>query len=151
MERRDRKGERCEVGGIISLASFVDEHAEALNYDLMTRTHYDLDDLGGSLSWRSLYSFIKNVGGNSALARDLDKATGWDETLKTNAILADIYDLLQVIHADLISFASRGKKKVKIKPYPRPGADEDKKRRIGKGAMSVSDLRNWIKERQKHG
>lgn len=151
MECRDRKGQRCEVGGIISLASFIDEHHEALNYDLITRTHYDLDDLGGALSWSSLYSFIKNVGTDSALARDLGRSTEWNDTIKTNAILADIYDLLQVIHADLVSLITHGKKKAKVKPYPRPGADEDKKRKIGKGAMPLSELRNWIKERQKHG
>lgn len=151
MERRDRKGKRCQVGGIISLAGFVDDHAEALNYDLMTRTNYQVDDIGGALSWSSLYSFIKNVGSDSALAKDLGKSTGWGETLKTNAILADIYDLLQVIHADLISWASHGKKKAKIKPYPRPGQDEDKKRKFGKGAMPLDELRNWLKERRKNG
>ena len=134
---------------MISLAEFVEEHGEALNYDLITRTNYQMDDIGGALSWSSLHSFLINIGGDSALARDLDKSTGWDQTIKTNAILADIYDLLQVIRAEIVALG--GKKPRKIKPYPRPGADEDKKRKLGKGAMPLTELRKWIKERQEHG
>ena len=55
--------------------------------------------------------------------------------------------MLQVINANIVNMAS-GKRK-NIKPYPRPGKDEDKKR-IGKGAMPLDKLREWIKERQ-HG
>lgn len=115
----------------------------------MTRTRYQLSDVGGALSWSSLHSFLINIGGDSALARDLDKSTGWDQTIKTNAILADIYDLLQVIRAEIVALG--GTKPRKIKPYPRPGADEDKKRKLGKGAMPLTELREWIKERQEHG
>lgn len=129
----------------MSLAKFIDEHGEALTYDLMTRTHYTIDDIGGALSWRSLYSFIKFLGTDSALARDLDKSTGWETTIKTNAILADIYDLLQVINANLVKVG--GGKTKKINPYPRPGGDEDKKRKIGKDAVPVTDLREWIRRK----
>lgn len=126
----------------------IDDHAGAVNYDLLTRTGYTLDDVGGRLSWSALSSFIRNLGTDSALARDMGKSTGWESTLKTNAILADIYDLLQVIHRDLCSLG--GNKPKKIKPYPRPGRDKDTKR-IGKGAMPYYQLREWIKERQGHG
>ena len=151
MERSDTEGERCESGGIISLAEFCEEHAEALEYDLMTRTSYLLDDAGGALPWRSLYSFIKNLGGDSALARDLGKSTGWDHTLKTNEILADRYDLLQVVNANVINYATHGKKKAKVTPYPRPGREDDKKKRIGSGAVPITDLREWIRRKQAHG
>lgn len=116
----------------------------------MTRTRYQTDDIGGALSWSALYSFIKNLGGDSALARDLGKSTGWETTLKTNAILADIFDLLQVIHAELVHWKSGGKKKSKIKPYPRPGRDEDNKRKLGKGALPLDELREWMR-RRRHG
>ena len=135
---------------MISLAEFVEEHGEALNYDLITRTNYQMDDIGGALSWSSLHSFIKYLPGDSALAREAGKVSVWDSRIKTNAILADIFDLLQVINGNLIQFATGGKKKPKIKPYPRPGKDGNNKRKVGKGAMPYNDLRNWIKERQ-HG
>ena len=117
----------------------------------MTRTQYQVDDIGGALSWGALYAFIKNLGGDSALARDLGKATGWETTLQTNIILADIFDLLQVIHADLVAWASGGKKKAKNKPYPRPGRAEDNKRKLGTGAMPLKELREWMNRRSKHG
>lgn len=117
----------------------------------MTRTVYRLDDAGGALSWRSLYSFIKNLQGDSALARDLGKSTGWEDTKKTNEILADIYDMLQVINANVIAYASGGKKKMKVTPYPRPGREDDKKKRIGSGAVPVTDMREWIRRKQAHG
>lgn len=135
-------------GGIISLAAFIEEHSEAINYDLLTKTKYTLDDVGGSLSWGALRSFVHFLDTSSALARDLDKSTGWETPLTTNIILADMYDLLQVIHADLC--ARGGHKARKYKPYPRPGGDVDKKRKIGSGAMPLDQLREWLR-RDKHG
>lgn len=100
-----------------------------------------MDDVGGALSWSALNSFIRNLDSGSATARDLGKSTGWENTLTTNQILADIYDLLQVI-AIMLSH-----KKKSIKPYPRPGRDKDN-RKIGKGAMPKSDLEKWFKEKR---
>ena len=99
-----------------------------------------MDDVGGALSWSALNSFVRNLDSGSALARDLGKSTGWENTLTTNQILADIYDLLQVI-AIMLS----GKKK-QIKPYPRPGREKDRK--IGKGAVKVTELEEWFKEKR---
>ena len=98
----------------------------------------------------SLDSFLKHLPGDSALAKELEKATGWETTVKTNAILADIYDLLQLINVNLIAFASGGKQRRKIKPYPRPGREDNTQRKIGKGAMPFNELREWIRGRQ-HG
>ena len=101
--------------------------------------------MGGTLSWGSLHSFIKNLGSDSALAKELGKSTGWENTLTTNQILADIYDILQVI-AILIT-----RKRKRITPYPRPGADKNN-RKLGKGAMPLNELREWFKrKREKHG
>ena len=97
--------------------------------------------MGGTLSWGSLHSFIKHLDTDSALARDLGKRTGWEDTQKTNQILADIYDILQVI-AILIT-----RKRKRIKPYPRPGADKDN-RKIGKGALPFNELREWFRRKR---
>lgn len=108
--------------------------------------------MGGALSWGSLRSFILHLKTDSALARDLGKSTGWEDTLKTNELLADIFDMLQVINANLMHIASGGKKKSKIKPYPRPGREEDKnERKLGTGAIPVTDLREWIRRRRDNG
>ncbi len=130
------------------------EHYEAIEYDLITRTAYTLDDVGGRLSWSALSSFIKNLDTGSALAKDLDKTTGWENTLQANIILADIYDLLQVTNSLLVAMATQGKKRKKIKPYPRPGKDRNT-RKLGKGAMPLNALSKWMEEmrngkRRKH-
>lgn len=112
----------------------------------MTRTGYQLNDLGGALSWSALDSFIKGLKSDSAVARELGHATGWEDTIKTNAILADIYDLLQIINVNISALG--GNKRKKIKPYPRPNDKEDK-RKIGKGALPVADLREWIDSKRR--
>ena len=146
MGRCNGKGERTDIGGIIGLAQFAQEHAEALEYDLLTRTNYTLDDVGGRLSWSALSSFVRNLGTDSALARDLGKSTGWETLIATNSILADIYDVLQAINANIVSLG--GGKKKKIKPYPRPGKDNDKKRKFGTSMPTVEGLRDWIRSKQ---
>ena len=88
------------------------------------------------------------MGSDSALARDLGRSTGWETTLKTNAILADIYDLLQVINSNVIAMATNGKKRKTVKPYLRPGRDNNNERKIGKGAMPLNDLREWIRRKR---
>ena len=135
---------------MISLAEFIEEHGEALNYDLITRTNYQMDDIGGALSWSSLHSFIKYLPGDSAVAREVGKSSVWDSRIKTNAILADIYDMLQLLNANLVAFASGGKTKPKLTPYPRPGREDNTKHTFGKGALPLDEMRAWIKERQ-HG
>ena len=146
MERRNAESERRQTGGIISLASFLDEHGRAVNYDLMTRTRFTLDDLGGALSWGALFSFIKYSDGASAVARELGKATGWETTTQTNILLADIFDLLQAINANLCGLA-QGKKPQKVKPYPRPGA-ENKKRHFGAKPLPPDELRAWFAQKR---
>ncbi len=64
---------------------------------------------------------------------------GWDSTLKTNIILADIFDVLNSIAHGL------GGSKHKVKPYPRPFEDKKEDKKIGKGAVaSVDELREFF-------
>lgn len=153
----NRKRERQERGRtapkIIATAQIVNEHRDAVSYDLLTRTNFTIDDLGHSLSWGVLFSFIKYLDADSALVRDMRAAdlNGWNDTIKTNVLLADVYDLMQVLNANLVAFASRGKTKPKITPYPRPGAADKNTKRIGKGALPYNELREWIKRRQTNG
>lgn len=64
---------------------------------------------------------------------------GWDSTLKTNIILADIFDVLNSLAHGL------GGSKHRVKPYPRPFDKDKKDKKIGKGACaSVDELRKWF-------
>lgn len=136
--------ERVETfaGGIISLAEFVSEHREAVNYDLLTRTGYDLDSVGRGLSWSALDAFIRNTPPDGALMREMrPEIAQWSTVAKTNAILADIYDLLSAINANLCAKGS-GKRPKRPKPYPRPGAMSNQ-RKIGK-ALPVDELKKRV-------
>ena len=152
MERRNQGVRRCYTGGILSLSELISSNRQAIEYDLLTRTGHDLQDVGRSLSWGAFGSFIKNLTLDSALAYKMQPDVAeWMSTLKTNLILADIFDLLSVINSNICGLTDNKHRK-KSKPYPRPG---EKKNRghIGdkKNAMPVSDLRKWFFGRSKDG
>lgn len=110
-----------------------------------------MDDVGGELSWFALSSFIENLDTDSALARDLKKSTGWEKTIQTNVILADIYDLLQAININICAIGG-SKQHRKIKPYPRPfGKDNNTTKKIGKDPLPFNQLKEWIKRKQDNG
>lgn len=130
----------------------MEEHHKALESDLM-RCGYELNDVGHSLSWGALHSFVRTLGPSSAVARDIDpEVHQWSTTANTNKILADIYDLLAQINANLVAVGSHKPSK-KPKPYPRPKSNSGDK--YGKGAVTVQELRKLYadkrKKRRKHG
>ena len=88
---------------------------------------------------------------DSAIAHELEpQLADFSSQFKTNVILADIYDVLAQINANIVAGFSR-KRTSKPKRYPRPGDDD--KRRIGKGGVTVNELDSWFaeKKRQKGG
>lgn len=118
----------------------------------LLKTGHEIKDLGHSLSWGALSSFVQNLGPESALAREVNpELYAWNTRLKTNMILADIYDMLAMINANLIAVGSRKRSK-KPKPYPRPNKKEDGER-IGSNAVPVTELRKLFasKRRKKNG
>ena len=142
MGRRDAEGIQAEPGGILSLAAFVDEHREAITYDLITRTGYGPEDVGRGLPWPALDAFIKNTPPDGALMRKLrPDLAQWATTAKTNALLADIYDELAAINANLCAKGS-GRRPKRPKPYPRP-QDKKNNKHIGT-ALPIDELKRRI-------
>ena len=75
----------------------------------------------------------------------------WNSTTKTNAILADIFDLLAVINANLTAIGS-GKTAKRPKPYPRPHQEApENEQHFGKGALPVDELHKWIEDKLNAG
>lgn len=115
--------------------------------DLLIQTGHSLDDIGRTLSWSALGSFLHNIDINGEIARELDPdLASWSTTIKTNAILADIYDILATINANVCALGT-GKKAKQPKPYKRPG-DKDAKR-IGKKALPPDQLKAWLEGKRK--
>lgn len=129
----------------------MDQHRKAIEYDLLTRTGYSLDDVGRGLSWDSLAAFVAGLGEDSALMRDLHPDVAkWATRIKTNALLADIFDCLAQINANIVAIGSRKKQK-KPKAYPRPNAEKNVKQ-IGKGsAVPVAKFEQWLGRMKKRG
>ena len=121
-----------------------------MTFDLITRTGYDLADVGRGLSWSALDSFVKNTPPDGALMRELrPDIAEWATLPKTNALLADIYDELAAINANLCAKGT-GKKPKRPKPYPRPGAKNTTTRHIGT-PLPIEELKKRIFVRKMGG
>ena len=148
---RRKRGRRS--GGIIGLAKIVSDHREAINYDLLTEAGYQLKDIGRTLEWSTLNAFLKHLPLDSAFKRELQPETSvWTTTQKTNAILADIWDMLANINANLVALGS-GKPATPPDPYPRlkgsnPKEDENK-RHFGSGAIPANELPAWFEKKRR--
>lgn len=133
----------------MSLRGFIEEHKEAVESDLITSAGVELKDVGGSLSWGAFESFIKNLSYDSALWRSTHQdVADWATTLRTNIILADLYDLIAQVNSNICGGFSR-KKPQKNKPYPRPWVNNKDSRKIGKGALPKNELREWINKHRR--
>jgi len=122
-------------GGILGLVRLIEEHDRALEYDLMTRTGRTLSEYMemGAAGKVALLSFIENLTPDSALARELDPKDefgAWYTTVKTNAILADLFDVF---------VKANTKQGRKAAEYPRP----KKHRVIGRDAIPISEFWDW--------
>lgn len=132
---------------MISLANFVFEHRGAIERDLLTETGHELQDIGSTLSWGALKSFLSTIKLGSALGGELNPdLTEWSTRMKTNAILADIYDQLSLVNSQLRVLITH-KPSRRPTPYQRPGSRD--KQRIGKGALPVNKMREWIESKRK--
>ena len=149
MDQGVEQGSRKACGGILSLVRTINEHREAIEYDLMAITGHELDDIGYTMSWGAFGSFLKNLNYDSALYRETNPDTAiWADTIKTNAILADIYDMLATINANLIALGTRKAAK-KPKLYPRPfRRDTENERQIGSGGLPPAELHAWIERKR---
>ena len=143
---------RRQSGGILSLAKVVKDHREAISSDLFAITGYQLSDLGKSVSWGTLDAFLRHLPADSAFMRELyPESAPWATTTKTNAILADIYDLLSVINSNLVAIITRKPPK-EPKRYPRPGVKQQKnenEQHFGSGALPAVELRSWFEEKRR--
>lgn len=120
--------------------------------DLLIRTGHQIKDIGRTLSWGAFGAFIANEGPETSLGKELNPdGYEWSQIIKTNTILADIYDMLAMINANIVALAS-GKKSQSPDLYPRPGQKSKKDdKRFGSGALPFDELKEWIEKRRANG
>lgn len=110
-----------------------------MEHDLLTQTGHSLDDVGRSLSWGALGSFLHTASPDSAIVGEVrPEIAEWSSTFKTNVLLADIYDVLTWFNATMLAKGT-GKYPRKPKEYERSYRKKEKK--FSK-IMKVSD---WFK------
>lgn len=148
MERGERG--RRDHGGIAWLAGEIERYAGAIDYDLMTRTTYTLDDLGGRLRWRSLAHFLRYLPEDSAYVRALRpqdaEALLWTEGKVTALVVADLINELRgFLYAYVKAHSKQGTFVQSPKPYKTPWTSDEELgvRRIGKGAIPVTEFDAW--------
>lgn len=128
------------------------EHSGAVECDLLTRTGHELRDVGDALSWSALASFILHRDPAGAIAREIDgDFSVWATTSKTNGLLADIFDMLAQINANLVAIGEHSKTKP-VPRYPRPGMEQEDTgnvKRIGRGALPRGGFRKWLEDKRK--
>jgi hypothetical protein len=115
----------------------VNEHLEAIDYDLLT-LGCDIRDLGTSaLPWYRLRAIVTYLPPTSALARSIhgEKAL-WTTT---DHLLAAAVDALASGN-----WQRGGGKGKRPKPLPRPGETDAGARTMGTGRMTVQDAQTFF-------
>ena len=139
-------GKLRAAGKIIGLAVLLTKYGEAIEAD-MVAAGWTLDDVPRRLPWRALHAFVKHLPSNSAFKRELNGGDAeWSTLLKTNAILADIYDAISSFAVAFVK--SRGGHPKSPKPYRRPGMQSDGQH-IGKGAVPKGTFMDWWENKSK--
>ena len=130
------EGFRHQRGGILGLYRLLEEHGEAVEYDLLTN-HYRLDDLGTpALSWRDLWVLVRRwqKDPHTALCEALH-GVRWDVTAQLLAVVAD------TLAAG--NWQRAGKKTApKPKPIERPWT-KTKTQALGSAPIPINEFDDW--------
>lgn len=128
-----------DAGGIFGLLDLLDEHGEAVEYDLIT-LGLRLSDLGTPrLTWRDLWVIVHHLPAGAALSR----AVAGEDALwaLTDHLLAVLIDATQLGNWQREN-AGRKSPTPKPKLLPRPGVKQDGKK-FGSGAIPIKDFDTW--------
>lgn len=96
-----------------------------------------IEQAAASFGWDELLNFSRHLPATSATHRALNKDVAeWSATLKTNMILADIFDAVRLFNFTF----SKGNEEPK--PYKRPFSNNGAKR-IGSSPIPIKDFKQW--------
>lgn len=142
------EGVEAVSGGILGLLDLIDQHGEAIEYDLIS-LGMRLRDLGtDKLSWRDLLVITRQAPRQSALARAAhgsDLAWGLTEHLLATAV-----DALNIANWQR---GNEGRKSPsrKPKPVPRPGVKDTESTTVGADPIPMSEFDTWWERGGNHG
>jgi len=85
---------------------------------------------------------------DSETAREIEPDLAqWGTVLKTNTILADIYDAIAILNANIVAIGTKKHAK-EPKRYSRP-TDKQRTQLGGKGALPPDEMAKWIERKRK--
>ena len=129
------------VGGTLSLRALIEEHSEAVEYELITHG-LRLRWLGSDgFNWRDLLVIVRHSPSSSALFRSIHGQEESEWTLG-NHLLAGIADSAAWLVWSKTEDAS--KKRNRPKPIPRPGVTDESKKKIGSSTLPIDAMREWL-------
>ena len=135
------RGIGAHVGGTWSLLALIEEHSEALEYELITHG-LRLRWLGSKrLNWRDLLVIVRHSPESSALFRSVHGVEESEWSL-TNHLLAGLADSAAWLVWSKTEDAS--KKRNRPKPIPRPGVTDDSKKKIGSSVLPANEMMDWL-------
>lgn len=103
----------------------------------MTLLHMPFEEAATYYGWDNLVTFSRHLPDDSATHRALDQDVAvWSSTVKTNMILADVFDAVRLFN---FTFAKKGSKEPD--PYERPW--DPRKQRIGSDPIPISQFDSW--------
>lgn len=135
------------AGKLIGLAALIDEHDEAIEFDLLSlgyRLRW-LDSPARDFNWRDLWVLVRNLGPDSATHVAVNGREESEWTL-ANHLLAMIAENTSL--AIWMKTADAQKKPPRNRPKPifRPGVEDDSKQKIGKDTLPAADMISWLGE-----
>ncbi|MGW2662802.1 DUF5361 domain-containing protein [Nocardia tengchongensis] len=127
-----------QPGGILSLAALLEEHSEAIEYDLIV-LGLRLRDLGcPAFSWRDLKAIVNQASPDSALVRArFPEQQPWQ---LSQMLLADLVDTVRWVAWTKSTDARHNRNRPD--PIPRPGI-KSAVERIGT-AVSAVDMNRFL-------
>lgn len=122
------------LGGVLSLLALIDEHGEALEFDLIALGLRMRDCPSPEFNWRDLFVVCRYLGRDSKLYASMnpDDDTSWGVA---EYLLATVVD-----NGNARLWQAAGGKGRKPKPVTRPG---DVKK-YGGDALPVADMAEWL-------
>lgn len=126
----------CVSGGISGLIGLIQEHREAIRYDLFL-VGRSLDDLGVTFSWTDFAAFVKFALPTSQLAIS---TVGYEPWLRSEVLLATLIDTVRAGN-----WQRGGGKGPRPKPIKIPGYGP-KERTFGT-ATDIDTVRSYLEAR----
>lgn len=133
------------AGKLLSLAALVEEHDEAIEFDLL-RLGYRLrwlDSPTQDFTWRDLWVLVRNFGPDSATHVAVNGREESEWTL-ANHLLAMIAENTSL--AIWMKTADAQKKPPKNRPKPiyRPGVEDDSKKQVGGDVLPMAEMLEFL-------